>query len=88
MDHQRDQKAKQNRRSRTAARKGAEIKEIMSIEQFRAKYLPSDEKRRVTHDMTPEEIGEEFARTSLTAAKQVLSERKPSPATHRKSAAV
>jgi hypothetical protein len=88
MGHQHDQKTKQNRRSRQAAKKGAEIKEIMSIEQFRAKYLPSDEKRRAAHDMTPEEIGEEFARTSLTAAKQVLSERRPSPATHRRSAAV
>jgi hypothetical protein len=88
MDHRRHQKNKKDRRPRPATKPGTENKDIVSIQEFRAKYLPSDEKRRAAHHMTPEEIGEEFARTSLTAAKQELSEQKSSLATHRKSAAV
>jgi hypothetical protein len=88
MDHRRQQENNKDRRPRPAAKPGTETKDIMSIQEFRAKYLPSDEKRHAAHQMTPEEIGEEFARTSLTAAKEELSEQKSSPGTHRKSAAV
>jgi hypothetical protein len=42
------------------------------VDEFRVKYLPDDEKQRVARHMTPEEIGEDFARKSLSIAKRDL----------------
>lgn len=85
MDQRRHHRNKKSQRPRAIVKATAEKKEIASIESFREEYLPNDERRRASLHMTPQEIGQEFARRSLTAAKQVLSERKPA---HRKSAAV
>jgi len=90
MAHPRHGKNKNGSRIRRPAKTQVEVdvKDIVSIEEFRAKYLPGDERQRAARHMTPQEIGEDLARTSLTAAKHALSERSGSRAAHRKSAAI
>ena len=80
MVRQRHRKIKKARSARESGRRGAQKKSVMSMEEFRAKYLPTDEKRRAARHLTPEEVGAELARASLTAAKQALTRGKGSSA--------
>jgi hypothetical protein len=75
MEHRRHSKNMKKRSSREEGKRRAQTGEIASIGEFRAKYLPKDAKAQASHRMTPEEVGEDLARTSLTAAKQVLAGR-------------
>jgi len=72
MENRHRPKQKKNKRPRSAPKSSPEIREIRSIGEFREKYLPRDEVRRSAHHMTPMEVGEELARTSLTAAEHIL----------------
>jgi hypothetical protein len=70
--HRNNRSNKRTKRSHDAAKSRPEFKEVVSIGDFRAQYLPADARQRIAHNMTPEEIGEDFARTSLAAAKEAL----------------
>jgi hypothetical protein len=74
MEHRRRRNDKRIRRSHATAKSRPEFQEVVSIGDFRAQYLPADARQRAAHHMTPEEVGEELARTSLAAAKEVLTE--------------
>jgi hypothetical protein len=74
MEHRNHRKNRKRQRPQSVAKPSAEIVDITSMEDFRTKYLPRDEKELATHRMTPGEIGEEIARQSLTVARQALIE--------------
>ena len=82
--HLRHRKHKENRRSAADEKPSLEIGEITTIGEFRAKYLPTDANVHAAQRMTPQEVGEDLARTSLTTAKQVLTGRVSSTAVRRK----
>ena len=72
MATRRDKRNSQGRQPLDAIKEELKAGEVKTIDEFRAKYLPSDVRLRAAQRLTPQEAGEELARTSLSAAKEVL----------------